>query len=53
MMSQPGKQTITILILPKIARSKNNQTMKFNHLIEYHRKNIFFQKLCRKKGQID
>ena len=34
-MSQPGKQTIAIYILPDISRSKANQTMKFGYLIEY------------------
>ena len=29
MTSQPGKQTITIHILPNISRSTDNQTMKF------------------------
>ena len=48
MMSQPGLQTIAILILPNISQSKGNQTMKFGQLIEYNERNIFFQKLCRK-----
>ena len=33
MTLHPGKQTITIQILPKISRSKDNQTMKFGQLI--------------------
>ena len=41
MTSQPGKQTITIHILPSISRSKGNQTMKFGQLIEYKIRNIF------------
>ena len=36
MMSQPGKQTIAIHILPYISRSKDNQTVKFGQLIEYN-----------------
>ena len=42
MMSQPGKQTIAIHILPK--RSKDNQTMKFDQLIEYDMRNSFLKK---------
>ena len=48
MMSQPGLQTIAIHILPNISQSKGNQTMKFGQLIEYNKRNIFLQKLCRK-----
>ena len=43
MMSQPGSQTITIHILINISRSKGNQTVKFDQLIEYNR-NIFLKK---------
>ena len=32
MASRPGYQTITILILPNISRSKGNQKMKFGQL---------------------
>ena len=48
MTSQPGLQTIPIHILPNISQSKDNQTMKFGQLIEYNKRNIFLQKLCRK-----
>ena len=48
MASKPLQQTITIHILPNISQSKGNQTMKFGQLIEYNRRNIFLQKLCRK-----
>ena len=48
MTSQPGLQTIAIHILPNISQSKGNQTMKFGQLIEYGKKNIFLQTLCRK-----
>ena len=48
MMSQPVLQTIAIQILPNILQNKDNQTMKFGQLIEHNKRNIFFQKLCRK-----
>ena len=44
MTSQPGKQTISIHILPNISRGKSNQTMKFDQLIEYNMRNIFIEK---------
>ena len=46
MTSQPGFQTIAIHILPNILQSKGNQTMKFDQLIQYNTRNIFFQKFC-------
>ena len=49
--SQPGQQTITMHILPNISRSKGNQTMKLGQLLEYNKRNIFLQKLCRKSGR--
>ena len=51
MTSQPGLETIAIHILPNISQSKGNQTMKFGQLIEYNKRNSFFQKLCRKWGK--
>ena len=48
MTSQPGLQTIAIHILPNISQSKSNQAMKFGQLIEYKKRNIFLQTLCRK-----
>ena len=51
MTLQPGLQTIAIHILPNISQSKGNQTMKFGQLIEYNKRNIFLQKLCRKWGK--
>ena len=48
MTSQRGLQAIPIHILLNISQSKGNQTMKFGHLIEYNKINIFLQKLCRK-----
>ena len=41
MTSQTGQQTIVIHILPNISRSKGNQTMKFDQLVEYNMRNIF------------
>ena len=51
MTSQPGLQTIAIHILPNISQSKGNQTIKFGQLIEYNKRNIFLQELCRKWGK--
>ena len=48
--SQPGKQTITILILPNISRNKGNQAMKVGQLIEYYIRNIFLEKSYIKCG---
>ena len=48
MMSPPGQQTTAIHILPKISQGKGNQTIKLGQLIEYNKKNIFLQILCRK-----
>ena len=42
-MSQPGLQTIKILILPHISRSKENEVMKFRQLIEYNMRKIFLK----------
>ena len=46
MTSQPGLKTIAVHILLNISHSKGNQAMKFGHLIEYNKRNIFLQKLC-------
>ena len=51
MTSRLGEQTITIHILPNISWSTSNQTMKLTQFIAYNNKNIFFQKLCRKRGR--
>ena len=48
MTSQPGLPITAIHILPNISQSKGNQTTKFSQLIEYNKRNIFLQKLCRK-----
>ena len=49
MMSQPGKQTITIHKF-KVSRSQGNQSMKFGQLIEYNMRNIFLEKSYSKCG---
>ena len=48
MTSQPGKQTITIHILPNISRSKSKKAMKFGQFTECNMRNIFLEKLCTK-----
>ena len=48
MTSQPGLQTIAIHIFFNISQNKDNQTMKFGQLIEYNKRNIFLEKLCKK-----
>ena len=40
MLSQPGKQIITIDILPNISQSKGNQIIKFGQLIECNKRNF-------------
>ena len=50
MMSQPGLQTIAIHILPNISQSQGNQTMKFDKLIKYSKRNVFLQILCRSEA---
>ena len=46
-MSQLGKPTISIHILPNISQSKDYQKMKLGQLREYNKRNIFLQKLYR------
>ena len=50
MTSQLDLQTIPIHILSNISQSKGNQTMKFGHLIEHNKMNIFLQKLCENES---
>ena len=50
MSSQRGKQTIAVHILIFISRNKDNQTVKFGHLIEYNTRKIFLDKSYRKCG---
>ena len=51
MTSDPGKQTISIHILPNISRSKDNQAMKFGQLIEHSMRNSFLEKSYTKYGR--
>ena len=48
--SQSGLQIITIHILPNTSRKKGNQTMKFDRLIKYNAKNIFFSRNHAENG---
>ena len=50
MTSPSVKDTIVIHILPNISRSKGNQTMKYDQLIEYNMRNIILEKLHTKCG---
>ena len=50
MSLQPGKQTIAIHIFPNISRSKGNQTIKFDQLIENNMRDISPKKLYIKCG---
>ena len=50
MTSQTGQQIITIQVLPNIAKSKANQTIKFSHLIEQNMRQNFLEKLNTKCG---
>ena len=45
------QQTIAIHILPNISRSRGNQTMKFDQLIEYNMRKIFLEKPYTKHGR--
>ena len=48
MTPQAGQHIIIMLILPNFKRSKGNEAMKFDPLIEYNVRNIFPQKSCKK-----
>ena len=50
MMSQPGKQTIVIHVLPNILSNEDNQAIKFSQLREYNMKSIFLEKPYTKCG---
>ena len=50
MASQPVQPTVVIHILPNISRSKGNQTIAFEQLIECNMSNIFLEKSCTKCG---
>ena len=45
-----GEKIIAIHILFNILRSKGNQAMKFDQLIEYDMRNIFLEKTYTKGG---
>ena len=51
-MSQLGKKTIALNILPNVSRSKGDQTIKFRQLIEYNMRHIFLEKSCTKCGGV-
>ena len=42
-MSLTEQQIITMHILPNTSRSKGNQTVKFDQLIEYNMRNVFLE----------
>ena len=48
MTSQPGKQRVAIHILLNISKSKGNQTMKFDQLLECNMRNLFLKKSSTK-----
>ena len=50
MTSQTGKQIITIDIFTNISKSKGNQAMKLDQLIEYNMRKFFFGKSSTKRG---
>ena len=50
MISQPGKQTIVIHVLPNILSNKDNQAIKFSQVREYKMKSIFLEKPYSKYG---
>ena len=52
MTSQPGYQTITMHILPNISRSKCNQTMKFDQLIQYNKMFLFKNHAENQSGKL-
>ena len=49
-MSQAGKKTIAIHMLPNISRSTENEAIKFCQLIEYNMRHILLEKSCTKCG---
>ena len=51
MTSQPEKQIIAVHILPNISKSRGNQTLKFDQLIEYNMTKNFLEKLYKKCGR--
>ena len=53
MISETGKQIITIHLLPNISRSKGNQAMKFGQLKEYKSEKYFSSKVMQRMRQGD
>ena len=51
MMSKTGKQVITTHIMTSISRNKDNQTMKFDQLVEFNTRNIFFKIISKCGGK--
>ena len=47
MTSQRGKPVIIVHIILTISESNGNQKTKFGQFMEYNKKNIFLQKLCK------
>ena len=47
---EPDKKTIATDLFPNMSRSKGNQAVKFDQLIEYNIRNIFVEKLYTKYG---
>ena len=52
MTSKPGKQAITISVLPNISRSKSSQTMEIGQLIEQNVRTIFLEKHVENKAGV-
>ena len=50
MTCQPEKPTIAAYIFLYISKSKDNQIMKFDQLIEYNMRNIFLKKSYTENG---
>ena len=50
MTLQLGQETIAIHILPSISRRQDNQTMRFDQLIEHNMISISLEKLYTKCG---
>ena len=51
MTSQPGWKTSVIHMLPRILRSKENQTMKIGQSMEQNFRNIFVEISYTKHGE--
>ena len=51
MTSKTKRQAVLINIFSDISKSKGDQAMKFNQLIEKSTRNIFLQKLCKNTAE--